>query len=278
MLAPYKGKFRVSQQYKGTAHDGLDIVGIDSKNVYSTIDGVVEKAGWENALNHKQGFGLYVRIKRNGSTDKYYFGHLSKLSVKAGDKVTVGTLLGVEGNTGYSFGSHCHYCVRGNGSKSQIRDICAISGIPNTIGTYESDLGKNITPDVIYCVRTGGKWLPTVKNLEDFAGIKGKAITDIAIKATSGSIKYRVHIKGGRWLPYVTGFNIYDDKNGYAGNGKPIDAIEVIFEGDKVANYRVSPIKKNYYSWQKDNQVGGGQDGYAGLFGKLIDRVQIEIR
>lgn len=278
MLAPYKGKFRVSQQYKGTAHDGLDIVGIDSKNVYSTVEGVVEKAGWENALNHKQGFGLYVRIKRNGSTDKYYFGHLSKLSVKAGDKVTVGTLLGVEGNTGYSFGSHCHYCVRGNGSKSQIRDICAISGIPNTIGTYESDLGKNITPDVIYCVRTGGKWLPTVKNLEDFAGIKGKAITDIAIKATSGSIKYRVHIKGGRWLPYVTGFDIYNSTNGYAGNGKPIDAIEVIFEGDKVANYRVSPIKKNYYSWQKDNQVGGGQDGYAGLFGKLIDRVQIEIR
>lgn len=278
MLAPYKGKFRVSQQYKGTAHDGLDIVGVDSKNVYSTIDGVVEKAGWENALNHKQGFGLYVRIKQNGSTDKYYFGHLSSVCVKAGDKVSVGTLLGVEGNTGYSFGSHCHYCVRGNGSTAQIRDICAISGIPNAIGTYESDLGKAIPINVLYRVRTGGRWLPTVKNLEDFAGIKGRAITDIAIKVTSGSIKYRVHIKGGGWLPYVTGFDIYDNKNGYAGTGKPIDAIEVIFESDKSAFYRVAPINKNYYSWQKNNQVGGDQDGYAGLFGKLIDRVQIEIK
>lgn len=278
MLAPYKGKFRVSQQYKGTAHDGLDIVGVDSKNVYSTIDGVVEKAGWENALNHKQGFGLYVRIKQNGSTDKYYFGHLSKVCVKAGDKVTVGTLLGVEGNTGYSFGSHCHYCARGNGSKSQIRDICAISGVPNAIGSYESDLGKNVKPDVLYRVKTNGRWLSTVRNLEDFAGIAGKAITGLAIKVTSGAIKYRVHICGGGWLPYVTGFDIYDSKNGYAGNGKPIDAIEVIYEGSKTAYYRVSPIKKKYYSWQMDNQVGAGQDGYAGLFGKLIDRVQIEIR
>ena len=277
MLAPYKGKFRVSQQYKGTAHDGLDIVGVDSKNVYSTINGVVEKAGWENALNHKQGFGLYVRIKQNGSTDKYYFGHLFETKVKAGDKVTVGTLVGVEGNTGYSFGSHCHYCVRGNGSKEQIRDVCAISGIPNAIGSYESDLGKNIKPDVLYRVQTGGKWLSTVRNLEDFAGIKGKAITGLAIKVTSGAIKYRVHIKGGGWLPYVTGFDIYDSKNGYAGNGKPIDAIEVIFEGNKTARYRVSPLKKNYYSWQNDNQITSGQDGYAGMFGKSIDKVQIEI-
>ena len=274
MLAPYKGKFRVSQQYKGTAHDGLDIVGVDSKNIYSTIDGVVEKAGWENALNHKQGFGLYVRIKQNGSADKYYFGHLSEIKVKAGDKVAVGTLLGIEGNTGYSFGSHCHYCVRKNGLKSQIRDICAISNIPNVIGSYESKLG---TQDAIYCVQTDGKWLPTVRNFEDFAGIKGKAITGLALKTTCGSVKYRVHIKGGGWLPYVTGFDIYDSKNGYAGNGKPIDAIEVILEGDKTAKYRVSPLNKNYYSWQKDNQTSNNQDGYAGLFGKTIDRVQIEI-
>jgi len=119
---------------------------------------------------------------------------------------------------------------------------------------------------------------PVVTNLEDYAGINGRAITDIAIKVTSGTVKYRVHIKGGCWLPYVTGFNIYDGNNGYAGNGKPIDAIEVIYEGDKTAYYRVSPVGKNYFDWQRDNQVGGGLDGYAGLFGKTIDKVQIEIK
>ena len=46
MNSPYKGKFRVSQEFKGSAHDGLDLVGVSSKNIYSTIDGVVEFAGW----------------------------------------------------------------------------------------------------------------------------------------------------------------------------------------------------------------------------------------
>lgn len=276
MISPYKGKFKVTQLFS-SKHDGLDIVGIDSKNIYSTVDGVVEKAGWENSLNRKQGFGLYVRIKKDGSSDKYYFGHLSELKVKAGDKVSVGTLLGVEGNTGYSFGSHCHYCVRGDGLKSKIRDISAISGIPNAIGNYESKISTAL--DVIYCVRADGKWLPEVRNLEDYAGIKGKPITDIAIKVSGGYIKYRVHIYKGNWLPYVTGFDCLDAINGYAGNGKPIDAIEIILsnENNFKIEYRVSPLGKEYYSWQTNNDKTGGQDGYAGLFGKKIDRVQMKI-
>ena len=137
MNSPYNGKFRVSQQYKASAHDGLDLVGVDSKEIHSTINGVVEKAGWENSLNHKQGFGLYVRIKRDNSVDRYYFGHLSEIKVKKGQVVKIGDVIGIEGNTGYSFGSHCHYCARGNGSKSEIKDICAISGIPNKLGTYD---------------------------------------------------------------------------------------------------------------------------------------------
>ena len=70
MNSPYNGKFKVSQLFKGAVHDGLDLVGIDSKEVHSTVNGVVEKAGWENVLNRKQGFGLYVRIKK---TDSQYF-------------------------------------------------------------------------------------------------------------------------------------------------------------------------------------------------------------
>ena len=46
MNSPFKGRFTVTQQFKGSTHDGLDIVGLDSKNVYSTVNGVVEYAGW----------------------------------------------------------------------------------------------------------------------------------------------------------------------------------------------------------------------------------------
>lgn len=143
MNSPYKKKFRVSQTFKGIAHDGLDLVGLDSKEIYSTVNGVVERAGWENPENKKQGFGLYVRIKQNGSNDRYYFGHLSKVKVKVGQAVNIGDNIGTEGSTGRSTGSHCHYCVRGNCSKEQIRDICAISGIENKLGTYfNSDIAE----------------------------------------------------------------------------------------------------------------------------------------
>lgn len=136
MNSPYKKKFKVTQQFKGQAHDGLDLVGLFDKTIYSTVDGVVERAGWENSANKKQGFGLYVRIKQNGSEDRYYFGHLSKVNVKVGQAVKKGDILGIEGNTGKSTGSHCHYCVRTNAVKTKCKDISVLIGIPNKIGTY----------------------------------------------------------------------------------------------------------------------------------------------
>ncbi len=164
MNSPYKGKFRVSQQFKDSAHDGLDLVGVDSKNIYSTIDGIVEFAGWESALNHKKGFGKYVRIKQNGSADRYYFGHLSSIKVKKGQVVYKGTLIGIEGSTGKSTGSHCHYCARGNSSKAQIRDIVKLSGIPNKIGSYENEEEK--LPAISYYPQYGGKTLSLVDALK----------------------------------------------------------------------------------------------------------------
>ena len=136
-----------------------------------------------------------------------------------------------------------------------------------------------------YCVRAGGKWLPTVTDHNDFAGLKGKAVTDVAIKVSRGSVKYRVHTLGGGWLPYVTGFNTADSANGFAGNGTKIDAIEIYYNTPddirpfKKAYYRVSAIgAKNYYPEQADNETVGGADGYAGAFGKPIDRLQIRIK
>lgn len=131
MNVPYKGRFKITQKYKGLAHDGFDMVGIDVKTIYSTVDGIVERAGWENPNNHSQGFGQYVRVKDDMTNHRYYYGHLSKISVKVGQSVKIGDKLGVEGNTGYSFGSHCHYCVRANADKNRPLDISALTGLPN---------------------------------------------------------------------------------------------------------------------------------------------------
>lgn len=137
MNSPYMGKFKVTQQYNGTAHDVLDLAGIDSKEIHSTINGTVTYAGWENSANHAQGFGQYVQIKQSGTNDYYYFGHLSQIKVKVGQSVKITDVIGIEGSTGNSTGTHCHYCVRTGGVKGNHKDISAISGIPNTLGTYD---------------------------------------------------------------------------------------------------------------------------------------------
>ena len=135
--------------------------------------------------------------------------------------------------------------------------------------------------NVWYRARTGGVWLPEVQDMTDFAGIAGKPITDIAVRVSAGSVKYRVHTCGGKWLPYVTGCDINDCSNGYAGEGRPIDAVEIYYYTPasirpyKRAKYRVAPVGGGYYSWQHDNQTTGGQDGYAGCFGKKISKLQI---
>ena len=149
----------------------------------------------------------------------------------------------------------------------------------------EPDTGKESPKiDVTYRVRTQRHaWLPAVKNLEDYAGWQDSPITDVAIKVSKGRVKYRAHVLGGGWLPYVTGYSTSDSNNGYAGIGKPIDALEVYYYTPdgirpyRKAKYRVSPIGGNYYSWQYDNETKNGQDGYAGMFGKAVGKVQIVI-
>jgi GH24 family phage-related lysozyme (muramidase) len=126
-----------------------------------------------------------------------------------------------------------------------------------------------------YAVRTTeGKVLPEVTNTNDYAGKVGVAITDIAIKVNKGTVKYRVHVKDGNWLGWVTGYSWSDYNNGYAGNGKPIDLVQ-ISASSCTAKYRVSPLNSGYYSWQLGDQTGGGYDGYAGTLGKAIDRFQV---
>ena len=75
----------------------------------------------------------------------------------------------------------------------------------------------------------GGKWLPEVKNRNDYAGIYNKPIDGFMIKSDTKQLTYRVHLRRtNKWLPWVTGYNQNDSKNGYAGIlGQEIDAIQI---------------------------------------------------
>ncbi len=141
--------------------------------------------------------------------------------------------------------------------------------------------------NVIYRVRTAETgWLPEVVNDSDYAGWGGYAITDVAIRTTTGYCRYRIHVYGGGWLPYVDSrnYSTTDYINGYAGNGRAIDAVEIYYytpDGALVyryASYRVMAQGRSYYySPQIDNLTTGGMDGYAGVIGRKITRLQISL-
>jgi hypothetical protein len=161
IIAPYKGKFQISQEFKHSVHQGLDLVGITSTDLYATTNGTVQIAS--NA--DPKGFGIYVRILSKDDGFLYYYGHMSSVCVSVGQEVTKGTKIGVEGSTGKSTGSHCHYEVRKiAGVPSSYANINDISGISNIKGSIlTSDLFSDLTipntdeeeAEVIYRVQVG---------------------------------------------------------------------------------------------------------------------------
>ena len=159
----------------------------------------------------------------------------------------------------------------------------------NTGETMRIDDSSSNNINVYYQTKLStGRWLPIVKNNADYAGISGQSITGLAVTTDTGYIKYRVHVNSG-WLGFIDSRNtdINDYYNGYAGNDTPVDAVEIYYytpddiinsSGYHYAFYRVSPVNRDYYSLQKDNSTDNGMDGYAGIFGHFIDRIQIDIR
>lgn len=134
--------------------------------------------------------------------------------------------------------------------------------------------------NVYYMARTQKhQWLPEVKNLDDYAGYENSPITGLAIKVDKGSIRYRVHLKGKGWLPFVTGYDINDFNNGFAGDGvNAIDCVECYYyTPDNIRPFKKAKYKVNNYPYQYDNEKNKGQDGYAGVMGVTATKFQIVI-
>jgi len=89
-------------------HPGIDFQGQRGDAVKCTANGRVVFAGWSG------GYGNCIRIKHTNDFETVY-GHLSKITVKVGQQVSVGQNIGLVGSTGRSTGTHLHYEVRKNG-------------------------------------------------------------------------------------------------------------------------------------------------------------------
>lgn len=93
---------------KWARHHGIDLAGWWKTPIYATANGTVTKAGRNGA------YGNFIEIDHgNGFRTRY--GHLSRIKVKKGDKVTLEQEIGLMGTTGRSTSPHLHYEIWFNG-------------------------------------------------------------------------------------------------------------------------------------------------------------------
>ncbi len=218
--------------------------------IVELIDGKEKKQGSSGL----ESYGNYLLIDhQNGYKTRY--AHLKKNSffVSNGDKVEEGTLLGVMGDSGNAYGRHLHFEVIKNGKR-----INPFPYLTNEFVEKSSYLNYQVYDF------SKKKWLPNVLIMKEttiyYAGNLGSSISGLYID----TLTYRVHDKiKKKWLPFVIG------RNDYAGNlDNPIDGVQIygVF-------YRVHLKNGPWLSWV--SKVDETNNGYAGIYGKEIDAIQI---
>ena len=148
-----------------------------------------------------------------------------------------------------------------------------------------------LTTNVHYSLRLlNGGWLDEVTNFNNvdyngFAGLPYNSHDMLYIKVDKGDLRYRVHTIESGWLDYVNHGDPNDPVNGCAGNpGETIDGVELYYTTPNGEEF-----SQSYYRSQTTMMSGWlgvccddgtsipGYDGWAGMLGQPLDRLQIGI-
>lgn len=131
-LWPLPGYYTITSGYGsrwGSKHKGIDISGsgVMGKDITAANSGEVifvyngckhnyRKPESKNWCHCGGGFGNYCIIDHGGGYQTVY-GHATKITVKEGQKVKTGDVIGTVGSTGDSTGPHLHFEIRVNGER-----------------------------------------------------------------------------------------------------------------------------------------------------------------
>lgn len=118
-------------------HNGIDFGMPVGTPVLSPSDGVVTKAEFNRST------GYYVVIRHRGAYSTVFM-HLSKISVKVGQNVKMGTVIARSGNTGLSTGPHLHYELRINGRPVNALRVKLNGIVDNTNNNERKRFAANI--------------------------------------------------------------------------------------------------------------------------------------
>ena len=104
--------YRIHPIYKTRKlHTGMDFSAKTGTEIYATGNGVIAKV-----RRSKKGYGNHVVIN-HGYGYKTLYAHMSRYTVKKGQVIKRGEIIGYVGNTGTSVAPHLHYEVHKNGKK-----------------------------------------------------------------------------------------------------------------------------------------------------------------
>lgn len=158
-------------------------------------------------------------------------------------------------------------------------------GIIEFLGLVKkTEVQPTTKPTVTYQVYAGGKWWGEITgynnvNTNGYAGVMGKEISGIRVRLSNGkTVTVRSHIKGKlrkSWLSEITKWD--DSSMGYSGIfGKAIDCVTLKADGHTL-RYRVHTKGGKWLEWICKSDINDYQNGLAGIYGKSIDAIQIDV-
>lgn len=143
MVNPVPGR-RITSKYRipgrhwaSGYHTGVDYAAPTGTKVVACKDGKVLEA--KENVSFGPSYGLAVIID-HGKGVRAVYAHLSKINVKAGDRVKAGDLIGAVGSTGNSTGPHLHLEARISPWKYANKDID-----PQVLINFEP-VGSDVAP------------------------------------------------------------------------------------------------------------------------------------
>lgn len=179
----------------GTPHPGIDIGAEGGTDFVSCSDGVVIAAfndgGWHEGFGNVIVIESIIPIDGKDTTVRFLYGHNKEVSVKKGQQVRAGQVIGKVGTTGNSTGNHIHLETRvpdGNGGWGRVNPYFFISSGGKTV-TYNGTKNHSGTN-----VKTGTDWpLASSKQTTNYDP-SGDSVS-------SGSVS----VEGGHYVPYSSG-------------------------------------------------------------------------
>jgi len=187
-VMPHEGKLTSNFGWRyGRTHNGIDIAIKMRDPIKSAFDGMVRYAGYYGS------FGRVVVVRHYNGLETLY-AHLNKSTVKVGQVVSAGDIIGEGGTSGRSTGPHLHFEARFLGQPINPRYFIDVANNKLKIETIELDEWRSSSDS------EPGKFVHKVQTGDSLSKIAKRYGTSIQSLCKSNNIKTNSILRPGQKL------------------------------------------------------------------------------